>query len=91
MTGWIELHKVRVRAALAPRNEPHWGPPLGRGRVLGYRKIDARTGSWVARMRDEGNRKVYQKLGFETATFGYEEARTAALQWFEGREAGRRG
>jgi hypothetical protein len=84
----IELHKVRVRAALKPRNEPYWGPPLGRGRVLGYRRIDATNGSWVARMRNEHNRKVYQKLGFETAVFGYEDARAAALKWFEGRDAG---
>ena len=31
------------------------------------------------RMRDEGNRKVYQKLGLDTPQFGWDEARAAAL------------
>ena len=62
----IRLHLTRERSALAPRREPYWGAPLGRGRVLGYRKLDANSGSWVARMRDDSNRKVYQKLGLET-------------------------
>lgn len=84
----IELHKVRVRTALEPRSEPYWGPPLGRGRVLGYRKIDADTGSWVARMRDEAGRKKYESLGYHSDTFGHEEARAAALKWFDGRDAG---
>lgn len=84
----IRLHLKRTIAALKPRREPYWGAPLGRGRVLGYRKIDADTGSWVARMRDEHNRKVYQRLGFDAPAFGYEQAHAAALAWFNGRDAG---
>ena len=43
----MKLHLIRVRAALKPRNEPYWDDtPIGKkGRVLGYRKIDADTGS----------------------------------------------
>jgi integrase len=84
----IELHEVKVRAALKPRREPYWGPAIGRGQVVGFRKINADTGSWVARMRDEAGRKIYHKLGYLTDQFGYEEARAAALKWIEGRDAG---
>jgi len=84
----LELHKVRVRASLEPRREPYWGAPLGRGRALGFRKIDAGTGSWIARMRDESGRKVYKSLGYLSETLDYEAARQAALTWFESRDAG---
>jgi integrase len=84
----LELHKVRVRATLKPRREPYWGPAIGRARVVGFRKIDEETGSWVARMRDESGRKIYRKLGYLTDSFDYEAARQAAQKWFEGREAG---
>lgn len=62
----MKLHLTRERAALTPRREPYWGAPLGNGRVLGFRKLDANTGSWIARMRDEANRKVYQNAVLET-------------------------
>jgi len=85
----IELHKVRTRAALQPHREPYWGAPLSqRGRVLGFRKIDANTGSWIARMRDEHNVKVTKALGLDAPAFGYEEACKAAHIWFNGRDGG---
>lgn len=83
-----ELHKVRVRTALKPRREPYWGPPLGRGRVLGFRKIDADIGSWIARMRNETGHKVYKALGYCSDAFDYEAARVAAVNWFGQQDAG---
>jgi len=83
-----ELHKVRVRNALEPRREPYWGAPLARGRVLGFRRIDAATGSWIARMRNETGHKIYRSLGFLTDKFDYEAARQAALEWFGQQDAG---
>lgn len=83
-----ELQKIRVRAALPPRREPYWGPPLARGRSLGFRKIDAETGSWVARMRNETGHKVYRALGYLSETNDYERAREAALEWFKAQDAG---
>ena len=84
----LEIHKVRVREALAPRREPYWGPPVARGRVLGYRKIAAATGSWVARMRNETGHKVYKALGYASPALDYEKAREAALTWFSAQDAG---
>jgi integrase len=83
-----EVHKARVRQALDARREPYWGAPLGRGYVLGFRKIDAERGSWIARKRDETGHKVYKSLGYVSADFDYEKARVAALAWFEARDAG---
>jgi integrase len=77
----IEIHKVGVRRALEPRREPYWAPPLGLNQSLGYRKIDAERGSWIARKK-ESDRKQYRALGPETDAFGFYEARAAAIKWF---------
>jgi len=76
-----DIHKVKVRAALKPRREPYWGVPLELNRSLGYRKIDAQRGSWVARRKDEG-KCSYKALGAESEAFGYQEAKEAASRWF---------
>jgi integrase len=39
-------------------------------------------------MRNEVGHKTYKALGFLTKAFGYEEARRAALKWFEAQDAG---
>jgi len=83
-----ELHKVKTLKGLPPRREPYWGAPLGKGRALGFRKIDAETGSWVARMRTETSHKVYKALGYLTEQFDHDAARAAALEWFTERDAG---
>jgi integrase len=83
-----EIHKVRVREALEPRREPYWGSPLARGRVLGFRKIDAARGSWVARMRNETGHKMYKALGYVSSAFDFEKARERAQGWFTGQDAG---
>ena len=83
-----EIHKAKVRDRLEPRREPWWGAPLGRGQVLGFRKIDAERGSWIARKRDETGHKVYKALGAVSADFDHEKARAQALVWFEARDAG---
>lgn len=87
------IDKVAVRKLITPRHEPYWGAPLGRGRVLGFRKITAQTGAWIARMRNENGRKRYKALGDAMGTAGtlvldYEEARAQALKWFAGQDAG---
>lgn len=91
-----EIHKAKVRQALPPRREPYWGAPLGRGWVLGFRKIDAGRGSWIARKRDETGHKVYKSLGYVSGmaapglvdVLDEDGARKAALAWFDARDAG---
>ena len=75
-----ELHKVRISPRrLNRRREPYWGADrFGRGRALGYRKIDAERGSWIARMRNETGRKVYKSLGYAEGSFDYDKAKEAA-------------
>lgn len=80
-----DIHKTTVRDRLPVRaNEPYWGHPLSRGRALGFRKIAADKGSWIARMRsDDSNKKYeYEPLGF-TPDVDYAKAREAADQWFK--------
>jgi integrase len=90
-----DIDKAHVRKALPPRHEPHWGPPVGKGRTLGFRKISAQAGTWVARMRDETGRKLYRALGTAlvpagsvTPTLDYEQARAAAETWFRDKDRG---
>jgi len=83
-----QLHKVRIRSHLAPRREPYWAAPLALGRFLGYRKIDAVRGSWVARARTEDGRQQYKALGALTDAFGYDSAVAAAHAWFAELDAG---
>lgn len=89
----FDIDKAKVRKALPVRHEPYWSAPLGKGRVLGFRKITPHTGSWIARMRNENGRKVYKAIGdalgaASTPTLDYEQARAAALKWFQGQDAG---
>jgi integrase len=81
MSKDIDIHKEKVRAALKPRREPYWGARVEINRSLGYRKIDAQRGSWIARRKDEG-RCSYKALGAETAGYGYDEAKKDAYKWF---------
>ena len=83
----VEIHKVGVRRSLAPRREPYWAPSLGLNQSMGYRKIDAERGSWVARRKESG-RKSYKALGPESDSFGFTEARAAALKWFADQDRG---
>jgi integrase len=83
-----EIHKAVVRRALLPRREPYWGPPLARFQYVGFRKIDAARGTWIARLRDESRRHKSKSLGWVTPSFGYEQAKLAASAWFALHESG---
>ena len=86
--GSIEIHKAGVRRALRPRREPYWGPPLARGRYVGFRRIADGEGSWIARARDDEGRQRYQSLGIATPALDYEAACKEARRWFHDLEAG---
>lgn len=90
----VELHKIKVQTKLAPRREPYWGPPLADDLTLGFRKIDAERGTWIARKRKEmrpergEGRYAYKSLGAVTERNDFEAAREAALKWREAADAG---
>jgi integrase len=75
------IDRVGERQKLLPRREPYWGPHLAANQHLGYRKIAATRASWIARLKKDRKRS-YQKLGFETNAFGYDQALAAAREWF---------
>jgi integrase len=99
-----EIHKVRVRKQLEPRPEPHWGPRIGPGLHIGFRKVDDERGYWIARClnseglpsarrghaRSDGRppRFLYERLGEATQGNDYEGARAAALVWRGNLQAG---
>ncbi|MGO9994710.1 MAG: tyrosine-type recombinase/integrase [Steroidobacteraceae bacterium] len=74
------------------RTEPYWGPKLAKGAYLGFRKISADEGSWVARIRteDEHGKLVqrYHSLDPVTEQFDYLAAAEKARAWFATVEAG---
>jgi integrase len=87
----LELHKVRVRAAFKVRPHPYWGPAIADDLAVGFRKISAEQGTWIARMRSaetEGPRYLFKSLGLVTAENDYEAARAEALSWRKARDAG---
>lgn len=50
--------------------------PIGStsGRYLLFRKIDSARGTWVVRLTNAQGRKQQQRLGSNTAQYGYEQA-----------------
>ncbi len=86
------IHLANFRASCRVRTEPYWAAPIRRGQFLGYRKISAVAGSWVARIRieDESGKLTqrYQSLGGCTDLFDYNAAQAAAVAWFATLEAG---
>lgn len=83
------LHLIRTRNDLSARREPYWGPPVGQGRYLGFRKSKNGTGTWIARRRSEDNRsQKYKSLGQCTSAFDFNAARKRAEVWFRNQEAG---
>ncbi|HJS89803.1 MAG TPA: hypothetical protein VJ738_07540 [Steroidobacteraceae bacterium] len=82
------IHKISIRDKLKPRREPYWAAPLGTGRFIGYRKIDAERGSWIARARNEDGTQQYKSLGASTTAFDYDAAAKAAQEWFASLDAG---
>lgn len=84
----VSIHLSSVRKSLAPRREPYWAAPIARGRFIGFRKIDADSGTWIARMRDESGRQWYRSLGRVSDAFDFDRAKEEAGRWFKLRESG---
>ena len=84
----VEIHLSSIRKGLKPRREPYWGAPIARGEFIGFRKLDAESGTWIARMRNEGGHQVYRSLGRVSEAFDFDKAKEAARLWFKLRESG---
>jgi len=84
----FNIHLVSVRRALKIRREPYWSTPMARGKAIGFRKISAENGAWIARMRDDSGQKKYKSLGFVSADFDFDKAAEAARLWFKASELG---
>jgi integrase len=80
------IHRAGVRAELTPRDEPYW-KFVKTNCHLGFRRIDADRGSWIARCKRDGKRPQ-KKLGTDSATYGYEQAEKDAKNWFEDLDQG---
>ena len=66
---WLLVALFAVGYALAVTR---LGPRLAPNQSLGYRKINATSGSWIARLKKDG-RRTYQALGLESEFFGFEQ------------------
>lgn len=82
MSNAIDSKTKRDR--LAPRREPYW-TPLQKGAAVGFRKLEAGDGTWIARWRDDAEKQKYRALGnFEE----FDSAAKAARAWVESCEGG---
>lgn len=81
-----QIHKAGVRAKLTVRREPYWAR-IQRGEYIGFRKLPDGSGTWIARRRGDDGKQSYKSLGFDTDSFGFDEAKAAAGAWFKLKEA----
>ncbi len=82
MSNAIDSKTKRER--LTPRREPYW-TPLQKGAAVGFRKLEAGDGTWIARWRDDAGKQKYRALGnFEE----FDGAAKAARAWVESCEGG---
>jgi integrase len=81
-----EIQSVTNRQRLGIQREPHW-VRLGKGQFLGFRKMNASNGTWLARSRNsETGKQEFKALGglqnFRDSERFFE-AKKLAEAWFE--------
>ena len=85
-----KLDTRSARAKLSPRAEPYWAA-LAPGRHLGYRKLGAHGGTWIAKLRDPASARRWKRAlgpaddaldadGARVLTFA--QAQDKARAWF---------
>ena len=72
------------RSSLKPRREPYWSR-LSTGLYVGFRKLVAGEGTWIARSRMEDGKQKYQSIGTFDA---YDKAAKSAQEWARKMDAG---
>lgn len=79
-----------ARLRLKARREPYWRP-LEKGRAIGYRRLDGKAGTWIAK-RADGRARRLQALGtaddLDDAGMSFAAAQAAARAWFAKAAAG---
>jgi integrase len=81
-----DISSKKFRANLAPRREPYWAR-IEAGLFVGYRAMNAGTGTWIARQRGDDGKQRYRALGtHETYDAAVKEARSWAKQRDQGVE-----
>jgi integrase len=87
----IDITYPSNRAKLPAEREPHWHR-IAEGQHLGYRKLAANEGTWIARYRVAGKKiRRYKALGAAdgpgkpangTHVLSFQQALDASLRWF---------
>lgn len=83
----VSIDKATVRNKLEPRREPYWGPPIGQGLFLGFRRAE-HGGTWIARLHGDDKRHHYHSIGVLAAGLDYDAACKAAVAWKRHVDAG---
>lgn len=74
----IRIDTTTGRRALKPRREPYWAR-LATGCYVGFRKLDAGEGTWIARWRKPEGGQRYLAMGHHP---DFDAAAKAAREWF---------
>jgi integrase len=85
-----DLKSKTSRDKLQPRREPYWSR-VSDGLFVGYRRLEAGTGTWIARRRSESGGQQYRALGTlddVAEAKRLDEAVKLAKGWGEGVDAG---
>jgi len=79
-----DLKSKTTRSLLEPRREPYW-QRITSGFFIGYRVLEAGTGTWIARLRIENGSQKYHALG---TLAELDDALKAAHEWRSQIDAG---
>jgi hypothetical protein len=92
----VKIDQAGVRKSLDPDREPYWATPIKAGQFIGFRKIDDKRGSWIARARDPERNQRYRYNVLCDGPFTiaatdaptYDAAMEVAKAWFAELDAG---
>jgi integrase len=85
-----DLKSKTSRDKLQPRREPYWSR-VSDGLFVGYRRLEAGAGTWIARRRSDSGGQQYRALGTlddVTEAKKHDEAVKQTKAWGEGVDAG---
>jgi integrase len=85
-----KLDSRTARRTLKPRREPYW-VTISTGCALGYRRLEAGRGTWIARFRGDDKQRHYQAIGAaddvrdpdDVSVFNFTQAQKRAHAFFQ--------